>query len=97
MAEGNLDEYHLWEPLYRIRCENPEYLRAKPYPLMAAYMENAAGPHYFATEEEHAEIRPSGILLIDALAHYYGEPRILPARSTWGRARRRKKSGRITP
>lgn len=72
VAEGNLDEYHLWEPLYRIRCENPEYLRAKPYPLMAAYMENAAGPHYFATEEEHAEIRPSGILLIDALAHYYG-------------------------
>lgn len=72
VAEGKLDEYNVAEILNEFRRSNPEYLWQHPYQAMAAYMENAAGPHYFATQEAHETLKPSGVLLVDALAHYYG-------------------------
>ena len=71
-ADGNLNEYNVSEILYAIRSKNPEFLGKRSAPLMAAYMKNAAGPHYFPTEEENTAIEPSGVLLVDAVTHYYG-------------------------
>ncbi len=78
VGEGTLNEYNASNILYQFRSEIREYEKkeAEPimvkYPVMAAYMENAAGPHYFPTEDDFSEIKPEGILLIDAVGHYLG-------------------------
>lgn len=69
-AEGKLNEYNVGPILASYRNKYPEALLTDRCTLMTAYMANGAGPHYTATEAENAEIKPTGVLLIDTGGHY---------------------------
>lgn len=70
-GDGSINELNAVEILRRFRSENPKYIETG-YPLMAAYMENAAGPHYNATPDDYKTAKAEGIMLFDCMGHYYG-------------------------
>ena len=70
-ADGSINELNAVEILRKYRSEHPEYIETG-YPLMAAYMENAAGPHYNASPEDYKTAKADGVMLFDCMGHYYG-------------------------
>lgn len=76
MTEGNGSDEKLTEVsaaafLDNLRTQIPEYLDLS-FPTISAYKENAAMMHYEATEENHKELAPEGMLLVDSGGQYLG-------------------------
>lgn len=57
--------------LEKLRREIPEFLDLS-FPTIAGYKENAAMMHYEATPENHAVLKPEGMLLVDSGGQYLG-------------------------
>ena len=57
--------------LERKRREIPEFLGLS-FPTIAGYKANAAMMHYSATPENHAVLKPEGMLLVDSGGQYLG-------------------------
>lgn len=57
--------------LEKLRREIPEFLDLS-FPTISAYNANAAMMHYEATEENHAVLKPEGLLLVDSGGQYMG-------------------------
>ena len=57
--------------LEQLRREIPEFLDLS-FPTISAYKANAAMMHYEATEQNHAVLEPSGMLLVDSGGQYLG-------------------------
>ena len=55
--------------LGQFRAEDPEYV-SDSFETISAYSPNAALPHYSATPEHQAELRPRGLYLVDSGAQY---------------------------
>ncbi len=72
-ADEDLDEWMAFDILREYRKQCPEFIQdLEPYQPVIAYMDTAAGPHYRATPENNRKIKPSGIILMDIVAHYFG-------------------------
>jgi len=70
VAKGErLTELSAAAELERLRKAGENYLEPS-FATICAYGPNAAMMHYCATEEDHAEIRPEGFLLVDSGAQY---------------------------
>ncbi len=59
------------EKLEQFRREIPEFLDLS-FPTIAGYGPNAAMMHYEATEENYAQLKPEGFLLVDSGGQYLG-------------------------
>lgn len=59
------------EYLDGLRRQIPEFLDLS-FPTIAGYRENAAMMHYEATAENHAVLKPEGMLLVDSGGQYLG-------------------------
>ena len=57
--------------LRELRGQQPGFV-SESFSTIAGYEANAALPHYSATPEAHAELKPKGMLLIDSGAQYLG-------------------------
>ena len=57
--------------LEQFRRDIPEFLDLS-FPTIAGYRANAAMMHYGATPEDHAVLRPEGMLLVDSGGQYLG-------------------------
>ncbi|HJU07678.1 MAG TPA: aminopeptidase P family protein [Rhodanobacteraceae bacterium] len=57
--------------LRELRSQQPDFI-SESFATIAGYQANAALPHYRATPESHAELKPLGMLLIDSGAQYLG-------------------------
>lgn len=70
MKEGNrLTEISASAKLASLRAEQPLYIMDS-FATICGYAENGASPHYCASPESDAEIKPGGLLLIDSGAQY---------------------------
>ncbi|VEF12042.1 peptidase M24 [Pseudomonas fluorescens] len=66
-----ITELTIDEKLTAARERRPDYVSLS-FNTIAAFNSNGAMPHYHATEEEHAVIEGSGLLLIDSGGQYLG-------------------------
>ncbi|TAN01613.1 MAG: aminopeptidase P family protein [Rhodanobacteraceae bacterium] len=66
-----LTELDVDEKLRELRSLQPGFV-SESFSTIAGYEANAALPHYAATTESHAELKPKGMLLIDSGAQYLG-------------------------
>lgn len=57
--------------LYDERSSQPGYV-GKSFDTIAGYQANGALPHYRATPEQHSQLEPKGLLLIDSGGQYLG-------------------------
>lgn len=57
--------------LEKLRRQIPEFVDLS-FPTIAGYNENAAMMHYEATPENHAVLKPEGMLLVDSGGQYLG-------------------------
>ena len=72
LREGQrLTELDVDTKLRELRAQQPGFV-SESFSTIAGYEANAALPHYSATPESHAELRPKGMLLIDSGAQYLG-------------------------
>ena len=71
VAGEQLTEVSAAAYLDNLRAQIPEYLDLS-FPTISAYKENAAMMHYEATEENHKELAPEGMLLVDSGGQYLG-------------------------
>jgi Xaa-Pro aminopeptidase len=70
-AGQRLTELDVDEKLRELRAQQPGFV-SESFSTIAGYEANAALPHYSATPESHAELKPKGMLLIDSGAQYLG-------------------------
>jgi Xaa-Pro aminopeptidase len=70
-AGQRLTELDVDEKLRELRALQPGFV-SESFSTIAGYEANAALPHYSATPESHAELKPKGMLLIDSGAQYLG-------------------------
>ena len=66
-----LTELDVDEKLRELRAQQPGFV-SESFSTIAGYRANAALPHYSATPESHAELKPRGMLLVDSGAQYLG-------------------------
>jgi Xaa-Pro aminopeptidase len=66
-----LTELDVDAKLRELRAQQPGFV-SESFSTIAGYEANAALPHYSATPESHAELKPKGMLLIDSGAQYLG-------------------------
>ena len=66
-----LTELDVDAKLRELRAQQPGFV-SESFSTIAGYQANAALPHYSATPESHAELKPHGMLLIDSGAQYLG-------------------------
>lgn len=71
-AVRRFHELDFTEQFERLRSQSPLYLCSGGPTVLAAYMENAASPHYFPGPEQNSEVKPQGVLLFDTGANFYG-------------------------
>ena len=72
LARGErLTELDVDAKLRELRSQQPAYI-SESFATIAGYEANAALPHYRATPESHAKLKPEGMLLIDSGAQYFG-------------------------
>ena len=72
VGSAGYDEFQLNGVLEDIRHRSDEFLCNGDYPTLCAYMENGASPHYHPKPDIAAKVKPEGVMIIDALAQYYG-------------------------
>lgn len=70
-AGQKVTELDIDTKLRELRAQQPGFV-SESFSTIAAYEANAAMPHYSATPESHAELKPKGMLLIDSGAQYLG-------------------------
>jgi Xaa-Pro aminopeptidase len=66
-----MNEYTAAMKLDSMRAELPGFIELS-FPTISAYNANAAMAHYEATEDNAAEVKPEGMLLVDSGATYMG-------------------------
>ncbi len=72
LARGErITELDVDAKLRELRSQQPGFI-SESFATIAGYQANAALPHYRATAESHAELKPLGMLLIDSGAQYLG-------------------------
>ncbi len=71
IGKETITEISAADYLERLRREIPEFLDLS-FPTISAYKANAAMMHYEATEQNHAVLEPSGMLLVDSGGQYLG-------------------------
>src|SRR5579885_203710 len=72
LARGEpITELDVDAKLRELRAQQPGFI-SESFATIAGYQANAALPHYRATPESHAELKPGGMLLIDSGAQYLG-------------------------
>ncbi|HET7562670.1 MAG TPA: aminopeptidase P family protein [Rhodanobacteraceae bacterium] len=72
LKEGQrLTELDVDSKLRELRSQQPGFV-SESFSTIAGYEANAALPHYSATPEAHAQLKPKGMLLIDSGAQYLG-------------------------
>jgi len=68
-ADGKLSELSIAEKLRRLRAENEGFVDIS-FDTIAGYAAHGALPHYQATPESNADLRPEGLLLVDSGGQY---------------------------
>lgn len=71
IGKTEITEVTAAEHLEELRRQIPEFLDLS-FPTIAGYKENAAMMHYEATAENHAVLKPEGMLLVDSGGQYLG-------------------------
>lgn len=71
IGKQTITELDAAEYMDNLRREIPEFIDLS-FPTIAAYGPNAAMMHYEATEESHAVLEPTGMLLVDSGGQYMG-------------------------
>jgi len=66
-----MTEYSAAMKLDSMRAELPGFIELS-FPTISAYGSNAAMMHYEATEDDYAEVKPEGMLLVDSGGTYMG-------------------------
>lgn len=69
VSHGNLSEISIAEKLYEFRAANEGFVDIS-FDTIAGYLEHGALPHYKATEESNATLKPEGLLLVDSGGQY---------------------------
>ena len=69
VSKGGMTELSAQNYLYDRRAEQKDYIEPS-FHTICAYQANAAMMHYSATEDNYAEIRPRGVLLVDSGGTY---------------------------
>ncbi len=72
LAAGEpLTELDVADIFEQARAEQPGFVGVS-FDTIAGYQANGALPHYRATQEAHAQLRPEGLLLVDSGGQYLG-------------------------
>jgi Xaa-Pro aminopeptidase len=71
IGKMEITEVSAADKLEEFRRQIPEFIDLS-FPTIAGYRENAAMMHYEATEENHAVLKPEGMLLVDSGGQYMG-------------------------
>ncbi len=66
-----ITEISVAEKLYQFRAEQEGFI-GESFDTIAGYGEHGALPHYKATPESDAELKPSGLFLLDSGGQYWG-------------------------
>ncbi|MDO4265932.1 MAG: aminopeptidase P family protein [Eubacteriales bacterium] len=69
IGKTEMTEWSAAEKLHTFRAQNEHFL-GESFTTIAAYGANAAMCHYAPTKEQHAEIRPEGMFLVDSGGQY---------------------------
>lgn len=69
VASGKLSEISIAERLQQFRSELDGFVDIS-FDTIAGYLEHGALPHYKATDESNATLRPEGLLLVDSGGQY---------------------------
>jgi len=69
VGKGELTEISIAEKLQGFRAENDGFVDIS-FDTIAGYLEHGALPHYKATEESNATLKPEGLLLVDSGGQY---------------------------
>ncbi len=69
VGKGDLTEISIAEKLQGFRAENDGFVDIS-FDTIAGYLEHGALPHYKATEESNATLKPEGLLLVDSGGQY---------------------------
>lgn len=69
VGKGGLTEISIAEKLQGFRAENDGFVDIS-FDTIAGYLEHGALPHYKATEESNATLKPEGLLLVDSGGQY---------------------------
>lgn len=70
-GSGTLTELDVAAQLRRLREQSPDFV-GESFATIAGYQANGALPHYRATEQRHATLKPEGLLLVDSGGQYEG-------------------------
>lgn len=68
----NFHELDFTGQFEELRSRYKSYLCSGGPTVLAAYMANAASPHYFPGPGRNSEVKPEGVLLFDTGANFYG-------------------------
>lgn len=71
VGSGRLTELDVAAELRRLREQRPDFV-GESFATIAGYQANGALPHYRASAEHHATLRPEGLLLVDSGGQYEG-------------------------
>lgn len=71
IGKQKITEISAADHLEQLRRKIPEFLDLS-FPTISGYKENAAMMHYEATEDNHAVLKPEGMLLVDSGGQYLG-------------------------
>lgn len=71
IGKMEITEVSAADKLEEFRRQIPEFIDLS-FPTIAGYRENAAMMHYEATEDNHAVLKPEGMLLVDSGGQYMG-------------------------
>jgi len=71
IGKTEITEVSAADRLEEFRREIPEFIDLS-FPTIAGYRANAAMMHYEATKEDHAVLKPEGMLLVDSGGQYMG-------------------------
>lgn len=69
VSKGNMTELSAQNKLYALREAEKDYIEPS-FETIAAYQENGAMMHYTATEDNYAEVKDRGFLLVDSGGTY---------------------------
>jgi len=70
LGRQRMTERSVEEQLHALRRQQP-YCQGESFGTISAYGPNAALPHYSATPESDAELRPEGVYLLDSGGQYF--------------------------
>ncbi|HEY0900202.1 MAG TPA: aminopeptidase P family protein, partial [Sphingobacteriaceae bacterium] len=71
LGKSGLTEISVAEKLYQFRAEQDGFI-GESFDTIAGYGEHGALPHYKATSQSNAELKPSGLFLLDSGGQYWG-------------------------